>query len=285
MHTPSPVHANKKWSLLAIIALLPFLHPIQAQQGWEAGAWIGAMNYFGDLNTEYRFDRVGFGFGTGARYNFNSRICFMLSANYGQVAGYDSDSDNSFERARNLHFESSILEGTAQLEFNFLPYIHGSKEQFFTPYLYTGLSVIRFRPEAEFNGEMVELQPLGTEGQFQGEEYSTTAGAFCVGGGFKMDLSYEWSINVSIGTRLLFTDYLDDVSTVYPDYIELSNLRGPTAVALADRSVAGDVAERTIGETGRQRGNSEDNDQYLFAKIGLMYYFGDLRCPTISRKF
>lgn len=254
-----------------------------SQRGWEAGGWLGVSHYFGDLNTEYRFDRFGLNGGAGARYNFNTRVCFMLSANYGQVSAYDSDAENTFERARNLHFRSDLLEATAQLEFNFLNYVHGSEDEFFTPYMFAGFSIINFNPEAEYNGEWIELQTLGTEGQFLGEEYSRTTGAFTVGGGLKIDLSYEWSVNVNLGARLLFTDYLDDVSTEYPDFNELRNLRGPEAVDLSDRSVPGEVVESKIGQPGRQRGSSSDNDRYLLINVGIMYYFGDLRCPNVSR--
>ena len=34
---------------------------------------------------------------------------------------------------------------------------------------------------------------------------------FGYGGGVKVSLGYEWSLNVHIDSRWLFTDYLDDV--------------------------------------------------------------------------
>ena len=78
-------------------------------------------------------------------------------------------------------FKSNIFDGTAQFEFNFLPYIHGSKDQFYTPYLFAGFSVFYFNPKAELDGETYELRPLGTEGQFKGDEYYTVQGAFTYG--------------------------------------------------------------------------------------------------------
>jgi hypothetical protein len=267
----------------ALSLLLTQSFSLSAQEGWEAGGWAGVSYYFGDLNTSFDVSEPGFAAGAAARYNFNKRVCFKFSANYGNISGDDSDSKVAFERARNLNFQSAILDAGAQLEFNFLPYTHGSKDEFWTPYLLAGFSIFSYNPKTEYQGELLELRDFGTEGQFKGEEYSTTSGAFLFGGGIKIDLSYEWSINLEISGRRAFTDYLDDVSTVYPDMEDLENLRGGTAVALSDRSLPNGSDGIRIGETGRQRGNSRDNDNYLFFGIGLMYYFGDLKCPTYSR--
>ena len=123
---------------------------------------------------------------------------------------------------------------------------------------------------------------MGTEGQFKGDEYYTVQGAITYGIGFKIDLSYEWSLNFELSARRAFTDYVDDVSTVYPDMDDLEALRGPIAVQLADRSMVGDNEIR-IGQPGRQRGNKNNNDSYAMLGVGLVYYFGDIRCPPYTR--
>ena len=256
-----------------------------AQRGWEIGGWLGTAYYFGDLNSNYNLSLPGIGGGMLARYNFNERVCVKLSGNFARVRGDDAVSKNPFEQARNLSFHSPILDGSLQFEFNFLPYIHGSKDQFFTPYLFGGLTVLNFNPMAKRdNGEVVELRPLGTEGQFKGDEYYSIQGGINYGVGVKIALNYEWSLNIEFGARYLFTDYLDDVSTVFPDLDDLENLRGPVAVEMADRSIPISGVDPTmIGQPGRQRGNSSTNDSYVLAGIALVYYFGDLRCPDYSK--
>ena len=106
------------------------------------------------------------------------------------------------------------------------------------------------------------------------------------GGGFKIDLSYEWSLNFEISGRHTFTDYLDDVSTVYADKDDLLQQRGELAVALSDRSLAlPGMEDSKLGEPGTQRGDSTTKDVYVMMGVGLLYYFGDLRCPDYgSRK-
>ncbi|MEO1515944.1 MAG: DUF6089 family protein [Bacteroidota bacterium] len=272
----------KKYLFLVFLAACSF-GSINAQRGFEAGGWIGAAHYFGDLNTNFHLGRPGLTGGLVGRFNFNNRVGIRLSANYASVSAYDSDSDNTFEKTRNLSFRSDVFEGSLQLEFNFLPYTHGSKDEFFTPYIFGGFSVINFDPQAKIDDEWFDLRPLGTEGQFKGEEYYSITGAVNYGFGFKIDLSYEWSINIDLSTRHLFTDYLDDVSGLYPDIDDLENLRGDLAVRLADRSMEVSGLESPIGEAGRQRGNSSRNDSYATIGVGIMYYFGDIRCPTYSR--
>lgn len=45
----------------------------------------------------------------------------------------------------------------------------------------------------------------------------------------KIDLSYRWSLNLELSARRIFSDYLDDVSTVYADKEDLEKLRGDVA--------------------------------------------------------
>lgn len=247
-------------------------------RGFELGGWLGASNYFGDLNTNWRLTRVHLSGGLGARYNFNDRLSFKLGATVGQISAYDSDSRNVYEQNRNLSFKSILIDGTGQLEFNFLPYVHGHRDYFFTPYVFLGASVYHFNPRAELDGKWYNLLQYGTEGQFRGEEYSTTQGALAYGLGFKVDLSYRWSVNIELGGRKLFTDYLDDVSGVYADVRDIRAQRGEIGAMLADRS-----PEPKIGLPGRQRGNGKNNDMYAFLTVGVMYYFGEIHCPEFLR--
>ena len=57
------------------------------------------------------------------------------------------------------------------------------------------------------------------------------------------------------------------------------------AVRLSDPSIIIDgVNDLPLGETGRTRGNANDNDAYASLSVSLVYYFGDLRCPDYSRR-
>ena len=252
--------------------------------GMEVGAQAGVAHYFGDLNNDYSINKPGFTGGLLARYSFNRRIALKASFNYASVAGDDALSDNEFQLRRNLSFASDVINGGLQLEFNFLPFVHGDKDLFFTPYLFGGLAMTYYNPKAELNGEKYVLRDLGTEGQPVGDEYSLTSGGWLYGGGVKFSLNYHWSINVELGIHQLFTDYLDDVSTIYPETFDLRLDRGDIAVLLSDRSIPTETQPQ-IGQPGRQRGNSAVNDTYAVFTVGVTYFLGDLNCPPISRQY
>ncbi len=269
---------NFKFFGLVLGLVLTSQFSFAQMRGWEVGGWAGVSNYFGDLNTNWRLNRMHVAGGIGARYNLNDRLALRFGANVGKISATDKDSDNSYERRRNLDFRSLIVDGTGQVEFNYLPYVHGSRDYFFTPYMFLGPSVYYFNPKTDFEGITYNLREMGTEGQFRGEEYGSIQWGIAYGIGFKADLSYRWSLDFHLGARKLFSDYIDDVSGEYADIRDIRAQRGNIAAALADRS-----GEPPIGLEGRQRGNGKNSDAYVFLGVGLNYYFGQIRCPGIQR--
>jgi hypothetical protein len=267
---------------VGIILFLTSISSLFSQKGWEAGGWGGVSYYFGDLNTNYDLSRPGPALGGLARYNFNGRLALAMGLSFGRITGSDSRSRNEFERARNLSFSSNVFDASLSFEFNFLNYEHGSRDFPFTPYVFGGFSVFSFNPRTRHEGQWVNLRDLGTEGQFLGDEYFLIQPALNFGLGFKIDLNVDWSVNINISARRLFTDYLDDVSTTYPNKDELLSLRGPLAVALSDRSTPENQERFRLGQPGVQRGTAGDTDSYAFIQIGFMYYFGYLACPKIT---
>ena len=269
---------------VTFIFLITILFSINlvGQKGWEVGAGGGVSYYFGDLNPTFDLGYPGPAASILGRYNINDRLALRFGLSFGVIDGDDARSDNSFQLARNLSFQSNIWDAAAQFEFNFFRFVHGDRDYFFTPYVSAGIGVFHFNPKAKFEGEWYELRPLGTEGQRRSEEYLSVQPAIVYGGGVKFSINYRWSINIEINARLLFTDYLDDVSTTYPNPEELRRARGNIAVALSDRSLE-HLNEFNLGEPGRQRGDASRNDRYAFGIISLNYYFGQLPCPKISR--
>lgn len=267
----------QSWVMLCGLVLTSQMAVAQ-MRGWEVGGWVGASNYFGDLNTNWRLTRLHLAGGASVRYNFNDRLAFRFGPSIGKISAFDSDSKNIYEQRRNLHFKSLIVDLSSQFEFNFLPYVHGDRDYFMSPYLFAGPNFFYFNPQADLNGETYNLVDMGTEGQFRGEEYNTTQFGLIYGIGLKLDLSYRWSLDFQLSARKVFTDYLDDVSGVYADLRDIEAQRGDIAAALADRS-----GEPAIGLPGRQRGNGKSNDAYVFVGVGVNYYFGQIRCPGMLR--
>ncbi len=251
------------------------------QKGWEIGGGAGVAHYFGDINPHYGLQQPGPALALVTRYNFNTRTALRAQASYGLLRGDDSKSNNNYQKIRNLHFISNVFDFSAVYEFNFLPLSHGSYEDIFTPYLYAGLSVFYFDPLAKYEGRWVRLAPLGTEGQQGGDEYFTISGSWVFGLGVKYNVSREWTWTFDLMIHKSWTDYIDDVSTVYPDKSELLARHGQIAVDLSDPSIHSDDFP-DIGKAGYQRGSDKEKDAFSLFTIGLNYYFGRIDCPRIS---
>ncbi len=256
---------------------------LQAQY-WEVSGAAGATVYHGDLAPDFSMQRPGMSANIMVHRNVDPRVSIRMGLSVGTISAADEFSKNDYNRARNLSFQSNIFEGSIGLEFNFLPFHHhslkGRDVNQYTPYLVAGFGVFHHKPQARLEGSLYSLQPLGTEGQVRGEEYSLMQPAFILGAGFKIDISSQWGIVIEGATRMLFFDHLDDVSGTYADPRVVASNRGSlgaTAVAFADRS--GEIGE-PIGRPNRQRGDETTNDGYTMFSIGILYTMHQPRCPA-----
>jgi hypothetical protein len=286
------------------------------------GFSINAMNYFGDiapapskLSTDYTFTKAGFGLTFGRVVDPNATIRAAL--NFGTLTGEDFKTADPEDNAhlgrytRNAHFRNTIIEFSLGAEFNLIPNSGGAKSRFpLNPYIFLGIAVFKHNPQAlapdvdlQGNplaeaGQWVDLQPLGTEGQnIEGSEnkpYELIQFAIPIGLGVKLRLPGNFDANIEIGFRQTLTDYLDDVSTTYPD---LGALDSELARAISDRGteskslISGSdrdpnlitIAKFTspangeIYNTGANyglngvRGGSKDKDIYVITQLRLVY--------------
>jgi hypothetical protein len=248
-----------KKSILLLCFLLTVLS-IRAQY-FEVGAMTGTSNYIGDLS-EQRLSTENFHglIGIFGRYNATKFLSIKSTLLKGSISGSDENARSASLRERNLSFRSDILEFAVTSEVNFSPYnIRDQKTG--VPYFFTGLAVTHFNPQAQMRGAWYDLQPLQTEGK----SYKRTTVAIPFGLGMKFNVSYKLNFGLEIGARRTFSDYLDDVSTYYPDIIELRR-NAPTTAALAYRTpeLTGEFGENPMGI---DRGDSGNNDWYFFGGL------------------
>jgi hypothetical protein len=252
-------------------------------QEHEVGGWLGVANYFGTLNTTFKWNDAKPAGGVFYRYNINKRFAAKAMISYGEIAGSDAGSHNEAERERNLSFRSSIADVCGTFEFNFFKWNKNNpKHNGFTPYIATGFGIFFFNPEAYYKGNWHYLQPLGTEGQndasYSGvKKYKLYAFQIPIEGGFKIHLKTNWNMNIFASVHKTFTKYLDDVSGTYASTASLPDGSHGIAAAFADRS--GEINHgHNIGKTGFQRGNNK-NDDFAFVGIMISYTFMSLKCP------
>ena len=209
-------------------------------------------------------------------------IGLRLEGFVGKVKAYDSvlKNDNGAGKnryERNLNFQTTLSEFSALLEFHplFLKNYDMAEEELprLSPYIVAGIGFFNYKPQGTINGRLVDLEPLRTEGQGFNEypsrkRYNLTQINVPVGIGVKYELGALLNVRAEVVHRILFTDYLDDVSTKYIDpSTYATNLSASTAWYNQTRS-----ATPSNYSTGSIRGNSKNNDAYFSfnLKVGLV---------------
>ena len=296
---------------------------------------ISSMNYFGDLapkssigSTDISFTRPGVGLALERK--ILPRVSVRAAILYGRLKGSDFDSadpndtDARFRYVRNLQFRNDILEFSVAGVLDLIPnYGTFVTRPDFVPYVFAGVAVLHHNPkglvpDTDVNtgnalaeaGQWVDLEPLGTEGQYSEgsgvSTYSKVQIAIPVGVGLRYRLNQAIDLSLEVGYRHLFFDHIDDVSGTY---VDLGLLNSDLSRAMSDRSrevndvESGDprdltnpsiseIVSRTasyVGADGRTyniiagygtpgdaniRGDSGDDDIYIVTSIKLTYIFG-----------
>ena len=276
--------------LQSLIIFLIFIYPsICGAQYMELGLSAGFGQYIGDLQPEYEASVNHAAFGIFARYNWKRNLALKAQFFQTTLTGDDANQKgfNSFESNRNLHFKSKLFELGIQGEWNITKFdIRDDKTT--APYLFGGTALIYSNPRAALGDQWYDLQPLGTEGQTLegGKKYSKLALAFPIGAGIKISLSERVNIGFEFGYRFTLTDYLDDVSGVYPN-LALLEEQNPIASQLSFRSP--EILPQLAGNpVGKPRGNSNSKDGYFIGNITFSFNLAegyDLEFEEHFKKF
>ncbi len=251
---------------LLITTLFPLLDsPLQAQT-LQLGLLGGGANYQGELQDKYiNLDGISAAVGVGLFYSPKPRFNFSAEIMRGTLTGSDAI-PGARNAARNLQFVTRFYELSAQGRFNFIV----NDEALIVPYVSGGLSGFHINPFTPAEGGRIYLFPLGTEGQGL-REYPDRKmnrhinAALLGGGGLEIRLSENLNLDFELVFRKTFTDYIDDVSTTYPDPNALFNARGSLPVKFSYRGSA------TTFPEGTQRGNPNTKDMYHVIAFRLRY--------------
>lgn len=269
---------------------------------FEAGVSVGFMNCLTDLGGKKGIGKkfikdLNFGKTTIAgsaylhalyKYQFGIRA----EATFGQIKADDKILEkvkaSTFGRyERNLSFRSKITEFSLIAEAHPLFIFRSYDDEYdrepprFSPYLLGGVGFFSFKPQAQLNGQWVDLQPLSTEGQGfleypDRKPYKLNQLNIPLGLGVKYELSSQLNVRAEFIYRKLNTDYLDDVSSEYIDPSLYSNYftgaKLANALLLNDRQY--ELNPGHVTAPGDQRGNSSNNDAYFSFNLKIGYVFG-----------
>ncbi len=245
-----------------------YLHSQQLHIG-VAG---GLANYNGDLLDKFYPKKITNGFiGATVFYELQDQIMLRGSYSFARVNGSDTYSKKQVLLERNLHFESTVSEFAVVGEY----YLFNLYEKRFSPYGFVGIAVFHFDPYAyDSLNRKVFLKPLSTEGQGiypDKKPYSLWQPALPFGGGIKFAITDDLRIGIEIGLRKLFTDYLDDVSTSYPDASDLFAAKGQTAVDFSYRGDEYPGGDANFPTKDTQRGSAAQKDIYYFTGLTVSF--------------
>lgn len=271
------------YSLFIVGLSLTSVKHSNAQYKWDFGARVGISNYLGDMggNEKTRRDFIAdmklnqsrWVLGGFARYRLNNLFAVNAGLTYARIQGDDAKSTNPGRRGRNLHFRNDLLELYARGELFFLEDNdvgnRGRYQVDFQAYGFAGLAGVMHGPKAQLNGKWVALRPLQTEGV----KYGLFTFGMPVGFGFFFTQKRKHRFGFEMQWTPTFTDYLDDVSTVFADPAKLGS---PEAIELSSGRdklplLAEGIPPIENYLPGEKRGDNTHNDNYLFAAFTYSY--------------
>lgn len=203
---------RKKVLFLLLIFSL-FFNKSKAQHT-EIGVLFGASYYVGELNPSTPFiNEINPAIGVLYRKNLNKRYALRYGLNYGLLAANDNHNKTQWSKFRNLSFSTSIIEASALLEFNFLPYqINNYTTSPFTPFVFIGAAVFRITPKVKNN-----------DNNTTSLSKSIIAPSIPFGVGLKFDFIRNIGLNIEWGIRKTFTDKIDGLPNTYSNGYQISN--------------------------------------------------------------
>ena len=237
-------------------------------QSWEIGGMAGASNYHGDLAFNVVPKESHFSGGVFFKYNINEYWAMRPTVSYLKISGADSNFNEY--KIRNLSFRNNIYEVSNVMEFNFQPFSRRSVHNENTFYAMLGIAGYIHKPEAKMDGEWHDLRTAQTERV----NYKLIQISVPFGVGFKQSFGDNLILGFEAGWRKTFTDYLDDVSTVYPELNTSTN----GIKQFADRSWEVTEDNQPRSNAGDMRGDPNFKDWYFQTAFSLSYRFTPIKC-------
>lgn len=278
---------------LALIALLALgtADEANAQYDWDIGVHLGGANYLGDIGGkektrqdfvwDMKLNQTRWAVGAFARRRINRTISVNGGLMYFRIQGYDGNSTNPARVGRNLNFRNDMLELYIRPEFTlFQDNDLGGRGRYrsdFRLFAYIGPSLYLSNPKGQINraGDFYNLREMETELT----SYSKLGFAIPAGLGFHFTFQRRHRIGWDFGWRTTFSDYLDDISTVYADPALLPGGTSGTAAELANQSGyiygpgTGNYNPAELAQYGvdQKRGDASHNDSYMTMTLTYSY--------------
>ncbi|MBC7606442.1 MAG: hypothetical protein H7199_05760 [Burkholderiales bacterium] len=128
----------------------------------EIGVFLGGSNYIGDIGKMDYIAPNEPAFGLLYKWNKSPRHSWRISFMQSKITGNDKKATAASRKLRNYSFANTLQEISAGLEFDFFNFdLHDSKPKV-TPYLYSGLSYLRYDGLYFTDGELKKGKAHGS---------------------------------------------------------------------------------------------------------------------------
>jgi hypothetical protein len=257
------------YRLFVILSLITAASITKAQN-MDIGLLLGGSYYYGDVVNEIEPTTIRPAVGGFIRYRLSERFAVKAFGGYTTVTGDDALSESTWQQQRNWTFESKIIEGSIQLEFNLLEDRNKGRRFMnpMIPYVFVGVGGFYFEPKSDFNGTMQSLAPL----QLSGVKYAQNAIAIPMGLGFRYYLSKKFQLGFEFGMRYTTTSYIDDIGGD-DRYVDPATTPFPE---LTRYYYARSVADKNVGDLRGKIGSAtlNVNDIYFIYGLTASYTLG-----------
>lgn len=211
----------KHWHIILWVTIcLAFGNDLQAGKTVRTHSigLLGGLSYYtGELNPHghFRSPFIHPSFGILYRRSFHTRWAMRVNLMRATVSGDDALEITPLQATRGVNFRSNLYEASLVFEFNFYPFSANGDRSFpATPFIFAGVGAFYFNSKGttEGNAGLLDLQSQQTEEK----SYLPVSASIPFGMGFKFRFTDRIQASLEYGLRKTFTDYIDDVSTVYP---------------------------------------------------------------------
>jgi hypothetical protein len=255
--------------LLALALILPFCGN---SQDVDLGITGGIGLYSGDLSPKELAiypDDYGFAGGIFLRQRFSRFVGLRTGLTLAKVKG--NERNNGVMAERGLNFQSNITEFSLLGEIHLFHIGYARNKTVISPYFAFGVGLFAFNPKINWNGQLIELRPLTTEGQgLEGypNRYSRTQFNIPLGAGVNILIKDRLTIGAEMIFRSTLFDYLDDVSDAPVKYGDVLTNRGELAARISNPMLDPSRAENL--EVTYSRGGRY-NDWYIIPALTLSW--------------
>ncbi len=280
-----------KFTGLFLFSLLFLSNAASAQDSsWRLGFGAGYMNYYGDLTPKlgdeiknhYRFNQDGrnFSYGIFLEKRMSGGSSFVINGNWGSITANDLNAEDPTYRDRALNFYTKIKDLSGTYVFRTDNGRLLKETAFLAPYFFVGVGVTQFDVYGDLKDDSKEpfydyttapypvqdgifetnLSDLNVE-----KDYKQTIMNIPFGVGLRLRVSQNWHLHFQTDVKYMFTDYLDDVSTVTRE-----DFGGNATVEQAYNPNPNYIADNRAKRTGLE------NDLYAFTSLGLRFNIGNL---------